>query len=190
MKKKILALAILCSIIGYSQETEEKSTKQNEFSTNLLDLVVAGSFNVNYERLLNNNQSFAINATFFDTYGYYDAGYIDKNNAFTLKASFIIYFAKNKDHAGFFFYPQAKLRMGEITTSDYYYYNDGYSSNGEYTYDIDGFSLGFGLGHKWSFNDVFTLSINGEIARNLGNFDDNYLDPIEAKFGVNFGFRF
>ena len=123
MKKILLALAILCTLVGYSQETEEKFLKRNELSTNLLDLVVAGSFNVNYERLLDNNQSFVINATFFDTYGYYDAGYIDKSSAFSLKAAYIIYFARSKDHAGFFFYPQVKFRNGEITVDEYQYYD-------------------------------------------------------------------
>ena len=60
----------------------------------------------------------------------------------------------------------------------------------EYKYDVSGFSAGFGIGHKWLFNNKFTLSINGEIARNLGNFDTDYLDNIEGRFGVNFGYRF
>ena len=32
--------------------------------------------------------------------------------------------------------------------------------------------------------------LNGDIARNLGNFDDDYLDNIEVRFSVNFGYRF
>ncbi len=187
MKRSLLVLVLLVSFISFSQQESEKSPKKNEITTNLLDLVVAGSFNVNYERLLKNNQSFAISATLFDTYGYYDVGYMDNNNTFTLKASYIIYFSKNKDHAGFLFYPQIKLRTGEITVNGYYY-GQG-NQGGNFKYDIDGFSAGFGLGHKWLFNDKFTLGINGEIARNLGGLDD-YLEPIEVRASVSFGFRF
>ena len=55
---------------------------------------------------------------------------------------------------------------------------------------MSGFSAGFGLGHKWVFNDKFTLGINSDIARNLGSFDTDYLSEVEFKFGVNFGVRF
>jgi hypothetical protein len=155
-------------------------------------LVVAGSLNVNYERLMENNQSLFIGATFFDTYGYYDVGYLESTNAISLKAAYLIYFSKEKDHAGFFFYPQLKLRTGEVVVEEYTYYdvdNDVYIDE-EFKYDVSGVSVGFGLGHKWMFNNKFSLSLNGDIARNLGDFDDDYLDTIELRFGVNLGYRF
>ena len=70
-------------------------SKKHEISTNLFDLVVAGSLNVNYERLFEKNQSLFIGATFFDTYGYYDAGYLKSSNAVSLKAAYMIYFSKH-----------------------------------------------------------------------------------------------
>lgn len=190
MRKTILALFLLSSIVSFSQEVE-KQLHQNELTSNLFDLVVAGSFDVNYERLLKNNQSIAISATIFDTYGYLDTGYIEDNSVITLEASYLIYFSSTKDHSGFFFYPLIKLRTGEITVEDYgYYNNEGQFIEEGFTYDVGGVSAGFGIGHKWVFNDKFVLGINSDIARNLGNFDMDYLGEVEFKFGVNFGVRF
>lgn len=156
-------------------------------------MVIAGTLNVNYERLFNNNQSLFVGANFFDTYGYYDAGYIDKSTALTFNAAYLVYFSKTKDHAGFFFYPQLRLRTGEITIDDGYYYYDGATDSyieNKSTYDVSGVSAGFGMGHKWMFSNKFTLTLKGDVARNLGNVDTDYLSNVELRFGVNFGYRF
>jgi hypothetical protein len=192
MKKILITVLLFTSFISIAQESSDDQTKKHEISSNLFDLVVAGSLNVNYEHLFAKNQSLFLGVTFFDTYGYYDAGYLKSSNAVSLKAAYMIYFSKQKDHEGFYFYPQLKARTGEVVLDDYIYFdyeNDVYIEE-EYKYDVSGFSAGFGLGHKWLFNNKFTLSINGEIARNLGNFDTDYLDNIEGRFGVNFGYRF
>jgi len=173
----------------FSQEDEQVTDQKHELSTNLLDLVVAGSININYEHLLKNNQSYAVNATFFDTFGYYDVGYIEKNTAVSLKASYILYFNKKKNHSGFFFYPFAKYRTGEITTS-FGFFDFGDDPNNDFTYDVSGFSVGFGIGHKWVFNNKFTLGLNGELGRTLGNNEFEDIDVLEVRFGVNFGVRF
>lgn len=194
MKKTILVPLFLVSVFMVkAQETENRQILEhkNEITSNLFDLVVAGSFNVTYDRLFENNQALSVSATIYDTYGYVDAGYIEDNRAFTLEAAYKIYFSSRKQHAGFFFYPLLKVRTGEITTDDYgFFNNDGQFIEQEFTYDIGGFSAGFGLGHKWVFNDKFVLGINSDIARNLGSFDTDYLEEVEFKFGVNFGFRF
>jgi hypothetical protein len=198
MKKIILAsiflLAGLFSIAQEDQTSNQDLERKNELTSNLLDLVVAGSFNVSYERLFPANQSLHIAVTAFDTYGYYDAGYLDESNAVTLRVAYNIYFSKSKDHYGFYFYPGIKLRTGKVTVEDYYYSSfDGQRQDNGYSYDIDGFSAGFGLGHKWLFADKFSLSINGEILRALGSVpEDDFgdLGVVEPRFGVNFGFRF
>lgn len=197
MKKTFLTLIVALLIFsGNAQDSNDKDIKTNpknsEISLNLLDLVVAGTLGVNYERLFENNQSLFIGLNIFDTYSYYDVGYIADNSAVSLRAAYLVYFSKDKDHHGFFFYPQLKLRTGEITIEDYYYYETTTESGvtEEYTYDIGGASAGFGIGHKWMFDNRFTLMLNGDIARNLGNFDDDYLENIELRFAVNFGYRF
>lgn len=192
MKKTLVLLLALTSFVSFGQENLEDQIKRNEISSNLFDLVVAGSFNLTYERLFEGNQSLLVSATFFDTFAYYDVGFIEDNSAFSFKAAYLIYFSKSKDHAGFFFYPQLKIRSGEITIDEGGFFED----NGdfipfEFSYDIDGFSAGFGLGHKWIFNNKFSLMVFGEIARDLGgNNNDEYIDNVEPRFGVNLGIRF
>jgi hypothetical protein len=192
MKKTCLfAVVMVFSLLTINgQEALDEVPNKSEISTNLLDLVVAGTLNVNYERLFNKNQSLYLGVNFFDTYAYYDVGEIDSSSAFTLKVAYFIYFSKEKDHSGFFFYPQLKLRTGEVTIDDYFYYGDDVSVDENFSYDVSGVSAGFGLGHKWMFSNKFTLTLNGDIARNLGNFDTDYLSDIELRFGVNFGYRF
>jgi len=194
MKKTFLAVAMLLSVFSMNaQESTDDLPKTSEISTNLLDLVVAGSLTVNYERLFEKNQSLMVGATFFDTYGYYDSGYINNNTTFSVKAAYLIYFSKDKDHEGFYFFPQLKLRTGEITVEDGYSYYDNEIDmyiEEERTYDLSGVSAGFGIGHKWMFSNKFTLSVNADVSRNLGNFDDDYLDDVELRLGVNFGYRF
>lgn len=198
MKKIFLtSLLLLSSVFIIAQEdqsSDQELERKNELTSNLLDLVIAGSFNVSYERLFAQNQSLHVAVTAFDTYGYYDAGYLDESNALTLRVAYNIYFSKKKDHYGFYFYPGIKLRTGEVTVEDYYYsgFNGELRDEG-YSYDIGGFSAGFGLGHKWLFADKFSLSINGEILRALGSVpEDEFGDigVVEPRFGVNFGYRF
>ncbi|WP_370390567.1 hypothetical protein [uncultured Winogradskyella sp.] len=194
MKKCLsLVLIILSMINGASQETTAPEIfRKNEISVNLLDMVVAGTIGLNYERIFNNNQSLFIGANLFDTYGYYDVGTIEDNSAFSLRAAYLVYFSNDKDHHGFFFYPQLKFRFGEITIDDNIFIDIAPEPNfsSEFTYDIGGVSAGFGLGHKWIFANKFTLMLDVNIARNLGNFDDDYLDNLELRLGVNFGYRF
>lgn len=193
MKKSIIAFVMLFSVITMNAQTQpEELPKKSEISTNLLDMVISGTLNVNYERLFDNNQSLIIGVNLFDTYGYYDAGYIDKSTAITFNASYLLYFSKHKDHSGFFFYPQLRARTGEVTIEDYFYYD--FDSNTEVTekesYDVSGVSAGFGVGHKWMFSNKFTLTLKTDVARNIGNFDTDYLSNVELRFGVNFGYRF
>jgi len=200
MKKLLFLALLLFTTITVAQDTvkeNEDLKRTNEVTTNLLDLVIAGSFNVNYERLLPSNQSILVGVTAFDTYGYYDAGYLEESSAISLRAAYLIYFSKVKDHYGFYFYPALKARTGDVTVDDgfYNYDNNGnlISRDNTYKYNIGGFSAGFGLGHKWLFADKFSLSLNGEIFRALGSVpEDEYgdLGAVEPRFGVNFGYRF
>ena len=192
LKTSLIVVLLSTTILEAQNEvTNEHSELKNEISANLLDLVISGTLNFNYERQFKNNQSLWLSVNLFDTYGYDDAGYIDENRAFSFQGAYLIYFSLKKDHAGFFFYPVAKYRFGDITVDDgFYYLNEDEVDDFRYTYDIDGFSLGFGLGYKWVFSNRFVLTINGQVARNLGSFDEEYLSTVEPRFGVQFGYRF
>ena len=199
MKKTIL---LLCACaMGYSafaQQKDDSETRlvKNEISSNILDLVIAGSLNVTYERMLNNNISLAGSATFFDTYGYYDAGYLESTNAFSFRASANFYVSKRRQFEGLYFYPLLKVRAGEVTSDyDVFIYDDNgnYLQTNRRSYDIGGFSAGVGLGNKWVIQDKLTVTVFGEVARNLGSDLERQnadLGNVEPRFGINFGYRF
>ena len=150
--------------------------------------------NVGYEHFLKGNQSLQLDATAFDTFSYLDAGYMEKNNLFSLQASYNIYFSKNKAHHGFVFYPFAKFRTGTQEVEGYSFSDDG---NGNWisqsrSFDLSGFELGFGLGHKWLFNNRISLAVGSQLGRNLtsdSEFRNNYSD-LNFKAHVTLGVRF
>lgn len=199
MKKTILLLcACAMGYSAYAQQKDDSETRlvKNEISSNILDLVIAGSLNVTYERMLDNNISLAGSATFFDTYGYYDAGYLESTNAFSFRASANFYVSKRRQFEGLYFYPLLKVRTGEVTSDyDVFIYDDqgNFTQTNRRNYDVGGFSAGVGLGNKWVIQDKFTVSVFGEVARNLGgNLDRQNADlgNVEPRFGINFGYRF
>jgi hypothetical protein len=190
--KKLLLLLML-PVLSFAQEAETKMAK-GEIKSNLFDLVVGSSFNLGYEHFFKGNQALQVDVTAFDTYSYLDAGYMDNNNLFSVQASYNIYFSKNKAHHGFVFYPFAKYRTGTQEVDDVWSYN---SITGNYTYtarefDLSGFEVGFGLGHKWLFNDRISLGIGSQLGRNLtsdSEFSNNYSD-LNFKANVTLGVRF
>jgi len=195
----LVATLILASSIVTAQKAADDDDKpefKNELSTNVFDLVVAGSLNVNYEYLMKDNQSFLIGLTAFDTYGYYDAGFLESSNAVALRAGWVIYTSRYENHGGFHFYPMLKLRIGEVTADGSIFIEDSdgnFVDSGRNSYDIGGFSAGFGLGYKWVVNDKFTINTNFELTRNLGGDLDSEnadLGIVEPRVGVIFGYRF
>lgn len=191
MKKAILLL--LFPLLTIAQESETKDAK-GEIKSNLFDLVVGKSVNVGYEYFLKGNQSLQLDVTAFDTYSYLDTGYFDENNLFGFQASYNIYFSKSKKHHGFVFYPFAKLRTGTQVVEDYSFFDNGSGNwvSQNRSYDLSGFEVGFGLGHKWLFNDKISLGVGSQIGRNLTNdkeITENYSE-INFKANVTLGVRF
>lgn len=168
---------------------------KNEISTNLLDLVVAGTLTATYESMYKKNQSFLIGISAFDTYGYMDAGYLEASRAFSARVGWVIYTGRYESHSGFHFYPLLKLRIGEVEgEADEIFQNGVYIERSNEPYDISGFSAGFGLGYKWVVADQFSINLNFELTRNLGGqIEDEEgfsLGAVEPRTGVTFGYRF
>lgn len=195
----LVATLILASSIVTAQKAADDDDKPEfkyELSTNVFDLVVAGSLNVDFEYLMKDNQSLLIGVTAFDTYGYFDAGFLESTNAVALRAGWVIYTSRYEKHGGFHFYPMLKLRVGEVTADyDISIIDDegNFVDTNQRDYNIGGFSAGFGLGYKWVVSDKFTISTNFELTRNLGgNLDSENADLgiVEPRFGVIFGYRF
>lgn len=194
MRKFILILAFLPMAI-FAQEPIKDKPVFGELKTNLFDLVVGKTINLGVEKYLEGNQSLQLDLNFFDTYSYIDASYMDKNNLHTLQLSYNIYFSESKDHHGFVFYPFLKGRTG--TQESYYEYYSYNPVNDQYTstrvvdkYDLSGFEVGFGLGHKWMFNQKISLFMGAQIGRDFSGsrITDNYSE-IDFKAFVTLGFR-
>lgn len=191
----VFAIINLCGSALHSQEDapSQKLYFKNEMTINLLDLIVAGTLNLEYERFLPKQQSVLLSVNLFDTYGYYDVGYIDTNKAFSVQGAYRFYFSSKDNYSGFYFYPLAKLRWGELTIGDSYYLideNGDETISSDYSYDIDGLGIGFGLGHTWLIKDKITFNINGQVARDLSDSDNRDFDQIEVRFNVGVGYRF
>jgi hypothetical protein len=191
MKK--IYLLVLFPMISLAQEVDEKKFT-GEIKSNLFDLVVGKSFNLGYEYFFKGNQALQFDITLFDTYSYLDASYLDENNLIGLQASYNIYFSKNKNYHGFSFYPFLKYRTGTQVISDYYYNYDHETDSyteGSREFDLTGLEVGFGLGHKWLFNEKISLGVGAQIGRNLNSsreFNDNYSE-IDFKANVTLGIR-
>lgn len=191
MKKIVLLLLPMLSI---AQSNDGKNLT-GEIKSNLFDLVVGKSLNVGYEHFFKGNQAFQFDVTLFDTYSYIDVGYIDKNNLVGLQASYNIFFSKNKDYHGFSFYPFLKFRTGKQVVEDYYYnYDPNTDTYIEQSreFDLSGIEAGFGMGHKWLFNNKISLGVGAQLGRNLSSdkeFRDNYSD-LNFKANVSLGIRF
>lgn len=190
--KKIFLILVL-PFLSFAQENVTAVAK-GELKSNIFDLVVGESVNLGYEYFLKGNQSLQLDITAFDNYSYLDVSYFDKNNLVGIQASYNIYFSKKKEHHGFVFYPFMKYRAGtQLIDDNYSSYNQ---INGNYIpvseeYDLTGLEVGFGLGHKWLFNNKISLGVGSQIGRNLNSnneFRENF-GEIDFKANITLGFR-
>lgn len=182
MKKISLLILLLLSNLAISQETETVNSidKKNEIKLNAL-MLVAGAFEITYERIINEESSFG--ASIFVPI---DAE-IDTN--FQATGFYRFYFGK-KPAAGFFFEGFGMLngyKDYEYSSSydSYYGYYTGTSKQKNYT----DFALGFGLGGKWITKRGLIFELNGGIGRNLFSSNDSDVKLV-GRGGISVGYRF
>lgn len=174
MKKIALITFLLCSVIVSSQENKEIDFNRNELKGNAL-LLVLGSFDFSYERILNEESGLGIsvNVPFDDDN--WDVNY-------TLTGYYRYYFGK-KPASGFF-----GEAFGMLNNVDDYVYD----TNSYYEpKTLTDFALGIGLGGKWVTKKGLLLEINTGIGRNLFNnqYDDRDYELI-GRIGISVGYRF
>ncbi len=177
MKKLFCILALTGICISSAQVTNSKTElKIHELKGNAL-LLVLGSFDVSYERLLNEESGVGVslNVPF------------DKNwNINYTVTGFYRYYFGNKPAAGFF-----GEAFGMLNNVDDYIYE--YSPL-DYKYEpktLTDFALGIGLGGKWVSKKGLLLEINAGVGRNLFNnqYDDRDYELV-GKAGITIGYRF
>ncbi len=169
-----MAFAILCSLTGFSQETEENSFKQNEVKLNGLYLVI-GAFEVTYERLLNEESAVGVNV-----FLPFDEDISDDINYY-ISPYYRFYFG-NKYAAGFFI--EGFGMLNSINEYDIFNVSSHRDKN-----TITDFALGIGLGGKWVTNRGLLGEINFGVGRNLFNGND-YDSEFVGKLGITIGYRF
>lgn len=192
MKKLLLLFTFSTFIVGYSQEnvqvdaTETPSFKRNEARLNAAALI-AGVFELSYERVLNEESGAGISLYFAGATADLEGNYVP----FSIAPYYRIYFGK-KPAAGFFFEGFGMYNVTQI--SDYYYtnYNNGYFNStvikGE---KISDFALGFGLGGKWMTRKGIVFELSGGVGRNLFNEKNNTIGTkIVGRAAVSVGYRF
>ncbi len=140
MKRILFALTLMNVFNGYAQENLESVELKNELHFNALLPIAFKTFEVSYERNINENSSFGVSAL------------LANENNFFIKYALTPYYRKyfsNGYAKGFFIEGFTMLNGSEIQ---------------QYT-DI---ALGFGLGGKFITKDNFVATVNLGIGRNMG----------------------
>lgn len=166
---------------------------KNEFRINAFNLLVFKSFDVSYERAINNESSFGIN-TMFSLEGdsrFTNKDYIYYYEGFTFTPYYRLYFGK-KTNAGFFGEAFAILATGR-----YDYYGSDYEtcheclSVGGYGYSLRKFTefgIGLSFGVKLIKKPNFVANIHGGVARNF--LDSTYGPGVTPRASISFGWRY
>ncbi len=160
MRKIVVILCLTVFTFGYSQEKVD--FPKNEIKGNAL-MLVAGTFEITYERLLNEESGFGVSL-----FVPYDND-IDTN--FSISPYYRFYFGE-KPAAGFF-----AEGFGMLNS-----YENGVENRTD-------FALGFGLGAKWVTKKGFVFEINTGIGRNLFNSSNTYHEFV-GRGGITLGYQF
>lgn len=197
MKKVLLFFVLVVSFYANAQVTEVQSDAEvspfnNEISIGLLDFITFQTVHVQYERFLPKNKAVVLKLGLFDVFNYEDFDIDDQDNRTVSFTGAYRFYMGNKSHSGVYFYPYAKLIVGEMEHT--YQSHVNYPQTVTETYDATNFSLGFGIGYKWRFLRRFTLSADANIGRSI--FQGENQNPnrsrnrVEFKPWFGFGYQF
>ncbi|TBW29227.1 hypothetical protein [Gramella sp. KN1008] len=190
MKKLFLAGALLLTTVfcqaqknSGNDQPVKRDTTQNELSINAFNLVTLGIIEITYERVIDENSSWAIE-------GFIHPGkddYIDelyyKDVSLTGKYK---HFFSSTYARGFYVHGFGMISAGEYETG-YYDLNESLNEYIYETEDFTDFAIGFGLGGKFVSPGGFLLDLSTGIGR---NFFSDTSPTIVGQFMVNLGFRF
>ena len=181
MKKNVLVIALFVSLVGFTQESQEKNNdnqKNNEVKLNGLFLV-AGAFEGTYERILNEESGVGI-SLFLPFDDITDINYY-------ISPYYRFYFGK-KYAKGFFLEGFGMLNsMQDTVITEFDSFGNVIGRVEESSTD---FALGIGVGGKWVTKNGFIGEINLGVGRNLfGSSDFDYNEYV-GKLGITIGYRF
>ena len=174
-----MALAILCSIIGYSQEKEENQerSRKNEFKINMTNLIIFKWFDVSYEKILNEESTFGVGVLVSLDPDNEDG--FEEYRTFSITPFYRHFFSK-KYAQGFFVEGFGMLHSGK----DEYFINSDFSN---YEDKYTDFAVGISAGAKFVTKRGFVAEIYLGIGRDLlGNSDIE----VVGRGGIAIGYRF
>lgn len=180
MKKSLfITIALFAvSLTSFSQEITNKTNKEETFNEIKLNglYLIAGSFELTYERILNDESGVGISVFIpFDEEVKDDVNYY-------ISPYYRFYFGK-KPAAGFFM-----EGFGMLNSVNEFIYNS--NLNDFEKKSITDFALGIGVGGKWVTNSGFVGELNLGFGRNLFNNYENSDLKFVGKIGITLGYRF
>ncbi|WP_347923724.1 DUF3575 domain-containing protein [Pontimicrobium sp. SW4] len=185
MKKPILLLTLLCTIMSFSQEVNDNfdTSKRDELKLNMTNLIGFKWLDVGYERIINEESSFGV-GTLISLGDDYDTG-LDEYRTFSITPYYRHFFSK-KYAQGFFVEAFGMLHSGKEET--YVYYDELPNVYGEYNEDnYTDFAVGISAGAKFVTKRGFIAEIYLGIGRDLlGNSDIE----VVGRGGIAIGYRF
>lgn len=190
MKAIITLVIFFIGISGFSQEVSQEVTDQifprdiskNELSINAFNLVTFGAIDVAYERIIDQNSSWAIEGFILALNRESEAADYLFTRTASLTGKYKYFFGDNAAY-GFYVNGLAMVSTGE-------YYEEIYDREFNYSRvdkDYTDLALGFGIGYKWVSKQGFFMDLSSGIGRNLLNNDS---PVIVGQFNVNLGKRF
>jgi len=174
IKKTILTLGLLFTLVSYGQEKSQENF--NEIKLNGL-YAVAGAFEVTYERTLNEESAFGVS---------FLIPYESEESSLNYYLSPYYRFYFGKKYAAGFFVEGFGLLSSEETFNSLISQGSSFISQTESALD---FALGIGVGGKWVSKKGFIGELNIGIGRNLFNSDQTGTELV-GKLGITLGYRF
>ena len=172
--KKVIILVFLCvTTISFAQDKEKEypqdKDKKHEVKVNVLTLVAGPWIDASYERLIDEESSYGLSAT-------YNTNTDESDLNYAITPYYRRYFS-GKFARGFFV-----EGFGALFSARNYY---GFSSNNE-EFET-GFALGVSVGGKFVSKKGFTTELLLGVGRNLVR-DSNYEGF--PRIGISVGYRF
>jgi len=195
MKNVILVIALFVSMVGFSQETEEKIERSHELKVNAFNLIVFKSVDFSYEYLIDSESSFGASLFFNlqdsndDSYddSYDDGPYYDEKFAFT--PYYRRYFS-SKYAWGFFIEAFGMYNVQKDYYSGYYDYNTNQYIDVNSSESSNNMAFGIAVGAKFVSKNGFLFEFFGGAGRNIYSSNEDFATEIVPRLGATLGYRF
>jgi len=167
------------------QRIQQFSTaKRNEVSIDVISAIAIPALNPRYEYILGRYSGVGVDLFVaidgddeFDNYSEYES--------FSITSYYRQYFFSKQDYGAKGFYAEGFVKFFSFDDFTYSGINDSYIKESYFET-----SIGAGIGWKWISESGFLVDLGFGIGRNLGLPSDGVGQEVQARGGLNFGWRF